>query len=141
MATRGRPLKFKSKKKLLAAGYAYFDDCIAKKKPITITGLCIALGTFRDVLIDYQNGKYDEIDDFSNTIKELKQVCENYAEEQVFIGKNQTGAIFALKNYGWRDTQQVEHSGTEGFTLNLKVAHGDKLDPNRETGGGVEPTT
>jgi len=135
----GRPLKFKSKKRLLAAGYAYFQKCIDDKMPITITGLCMALGTFRDVLSDYGRGVYDNVDDFSVAVKELKQVCENYAEKQVFIGKNQAGAIFALKNYGWKDNQQIEHSGEGGgFTVNLKISDGDKLDTNQETGDSVE---
>lgn len=137
----GRPLKFKSKKKLLGAGYAYFQKCIDEKMPITVTGLCIALGTYRDVLQDYASGKYDKVDDFSNCIKELKLICENYAEQQLFIGKNQTGAIFALKQYGWKDNQQIEHSGDGGFTVNLKIANGDKLDTNQETGDSVEQAT
>lgn len=108
----GRPLKFKSSKELLEKAQIYFEKCIQEKEPITITGLAMALDTFRDVLIDYGNGKYDSTDkEFSNTVKKIKQVCENYAETRIF-GNNPTGAIFALKNYGWVDKKEVGVSGS-----------------------------
>ena len=73
----------------------------------------MALGTGRNVLIDYENRE-----EFSNTIKRAKLLCENYAEESLFLGKNVAGAIFNLKNnYGWKEKQEIEHKG--GVIINL----------------------
>jgi hypothetical protein len=111
-AKLGRPLKFQSAKEIDEASEKYFAQCIEEEKPFTITGLCIALGTFRNVLMDYQDGKYDAVDaDYSNAIKRAKLKCEQYAESQVFTGRNPAGAIFVLKNYGWTDKTDVNHSG------------------------------
>jgi hypothetical protein len=67
----GRPLKFKTVEELQSKIDAYFET--TPKEEWTITGLAIALDTFRKVLIDYESGKYDEEDrDFSNTVKMAK---------------------------------------------------------------------
>lgn len=114
----GRPLKFATAEDLIARANQYFKSVIRKKKePITITGLCMALGTFRDVLMDYQSGIYDKKDpEFSNAVKKVKIMCENYAERMLFLKGNPAGPIFALKNYRWKDTQEVETKKTFDVT-------------------------
>ena len=99
----GRPPKWTDPKVVEQQGLAFFEECIAKKMPLTITGLALALETTRQTLIDYE-----EKDEFLDTIKRLKSMCENYAEQQAFIGKNPGGAIFSLKNFGWRDQQHTD---------------------------------
>ena len=95
---------------MLEKGYAYFDECKSKGEPILITGLALALGlSGREALSEY--GRREE---FSVTVKELKSICENFAENKLFSGNNPTGAIFALKNYGWTDKQDLFHSGEIG---------------------------
>ena len=119
----GRPLKFNSAFEIESIAEDYFQRQMSEDKPITITGLCIALGTFRDVLMDYQSGKYDGTDEeFSNAIKRAKLRCEEYAENQLFTGKNPASAIFALKNYGWKDRQELEHSGSVDIAGALDAA-------------------
>jgi hypothetical protein len=109
----GRPLKFKNEKELQRKIDAWLKSCKKEKRPLTITGLALALGTGRNVLIDYENRE-----EFSNTIKRAKLLCENYAEESLFLGKNVAGAIFNLKNnYGWKEKQEIEHQG--GVFINL----------------------
>ena len=109
----GRPLKFKNEKELQRKIDAWLKSCKKEKRPLTITGLALALGTGRNVLIDYENRE-----EFSNTIKRAKLLCENYAEESLFLGKNVAGAIFNLKNnYGWKEKQEIEHNG--GVFINL----------------------
>ena len=109
----GRPLKFKNEKELQKKIDAWLRLCKKDKRPLTITGLALALNTSRDLLIDYENK-----DEFSYTIKRAKLLCENYAEESLFIGKNVAGAIFNLKNnYGWKEKQEIEHQG--GVYINL----------------------
>ena len=75
-------------------------------EPATITGLIIFLGfSHREALIDYEKR-----DGFSDTIKmaKLRVECEY---EKKLSGDKPTGPIFALKNMGWRDKQEIEHSG------------------------------
>jgi len=68
------------------------------------------LGTTKEVLKSYEDGKYDTNEErFSCSVKDLKLHCENYAENRLF-GNNPTGAIFALKNYGWKDKQEIEQT-------------------------------
>lgn len=113
--TAGRPPKFKSVEEMQKLIDAYFEDVSKPKaagdnvyfEPATVTGLCLALDTTRDVLIDYENKP-----EFSNAIKTAKLRVENYAERMLHIGKNQTGAIFALKNFGWKDKTEQELTGT-----------------------------
>ena len=76
----GRPLKFKNEKELQKKIDAWLKSCKKEKRPLTITGLALALGTGRNVLIDYENRE-----EFSNTIKRAKLLCENYAEESLFF--------------------------------------------------------
>jgi hypothetical protein len=106
----GRPLKFATVAILQKEIDAYFKD--TKKEEWTITGLAMALDTYRDVLIDYQNGKYDEEDrDFSNAVKKAKLKVENgYEIDLKKYGRS--GTIFALKNFNWKD--RVEQDVTSG---------------------------
>jgi len=105
----GRPPLWTDPKVIEAQAEVYFAKCMSKNLPMTITGLALALGTWRSVLMDYE-----EKDEFSATIKRIKARCENYAEQQMFAGRNQAGAIFALKNYGWRDKQEIDHTNDGG---------------------------
>lgn len=100
----GRPLKFKTVEEMQEKIDAYFDECIEKEKPYTITGLALALDTTRETLLDYEDK-----DEFSDTVKKAKLRCENYAEEFLFKGKNVVGSIFNLKNNykRWVDKQEV----------------------------------
>lgn len=85
-------------------------------KPYTVTGLAVFLDTTRETLLDYQSGKYDDPDkdpelnqQFSDTIKRVKQMIYAYAEEQLFVGRQAAGPIFNLKNnYGWKDEKQLQ---------------------------------
>src|SRR3990167_3850498 len=105
----GRPLKFQNVEELKQRIDKYFIDCTQTKRPLTISGLAVALDTSRKVLIDYENRG----DEFSNTIKKAKSICENFTEEYLFTGKNVAGAIFNLKNnYGWQDKSEIDHTIT-----------------------------
>jgi hypothetical protein len=125
-----RPLKFKSVKELQLKIDEYFESCyetvvIKNKKgnsilnedgtektekrlirPFTITGLALHLDTTRDTLLDYEKK-----DGFSDTIKKAKLRIENFAEEQLFNGKNPAGVIFNLvNNYSrWSNKQEIKN--------------------------------
>ena len=109
----GRPRKFTDAEKLYNDGMKYIEECISNDKHLTYTGLCISLGVIRETMLDYESGKYDSNDNrFSDSVKALKLHCEQYAENRLF-GNNPTGAIFALKNYGWKDKQEIETTTTK----------------------------
>jgi hypothetical protein len=125
----GRPLKFKTPEEILKKAQVYFDKCINNFTPITITGLALALKTSRETLMNYEKR-----DKFFDAIKEVKLVCENYAEQRLF-GTTPTGAIFALKNYGWKDKQEHDHTskGEAIGVIVLPQKNVDTLETDNET--------
>ncbi len=110
----GRPRKWTDAESLLARADEYFNECVENKKPLTITGLCRAIGTVRQTMLDYINGhapSNGDSADILDALKHIRQRCEEYAEEHIFTARNPAGGIFALKNYGWKDTQTIETTG------------------------------
>jgi len=117
--TKGRPLKFGSVEELQQKIDEYFSKNLESEW--TITGLALALGTYRDVLIDYQEGKYDKEDrDFSNTVKKAKEMVHNSYEKDL-RRKGRSGDIFALKNFGWKDKTETDIK-TDGKPLGENIA-------------------
>lgn len=96
-----RPRIYKSVEEMDEAIQAYFDS---EGCDFTITGLALALG-FCDKQSIYD---YQERAEFSYSIKKARMVVEN-AYELGLRGKNVAGCIFALKNFGWKDTQHTEN--------------------------------
>jgi hypothetical protein len=69
---------------------------------ITITGLALHLGfESRQSVYDYEKDGL-----FSYTIKKARLRVENFYEENL-MGDHTAGAIFALKNFGWADNQNL----------------------------------
>lgn len=80
---------------------------------LTITGLCIDLGfASRQSFYDYEKN-----DKFSYIIKRARLFIENEYESLLKAGQC-TGAIFALKNMGWKDTQVIEAGVKEVKSFN-----------------------
>jgi len=110
----GRPAMWDNVDELEQKIIDYFGTC----KPIveegniidfgtpTITGLALALGfASRQSIYDYK-GK----EEFAYTIKKALLRVENGYEKRL-SHNGATGAIFALKNMGWKDKQEVEQTG------------------------------
>lgn len=73
----------------------------------TITGLVLYLGfDSRQSFYDYEKKP-----EFSYTIKKARTFIENEYEE-ILATTGSPGAIFALKNFGWHDKTEIEHSGS-----------------------------
>ena len=122
----GRPPIFETVEALDAAIHDYFNNGVKKRKFVigkapnqqvveieipTITGLCYYIGfDSRQSFYDYE-----EKPDFSYTIKRARLFIEREYEEQLSIG-NTVGAIFALKNMGWKDKTEVDSN----TNLNVK---------------------
>ena len=128
----GRPRKYDSPEELLKAGEAYFQDAAAEEQPTSYAGLALALGfTTRDALTNYEG--YGE--EFYSAIKQLKLRVENDTARIALSKPNQAGAIFMLKNYGYRDDQHHELTGAGGG--NILVQHVcEYVKPNDPTEGG-----
>lgn len=72
----------------------------------TITGLTLFLGfESRSTLYEYEK-KFE----FSYIIKRAMLMVENEYEKAVRSDKVPTGSIFVLKNMGWADKQELDHT-------------------------------
>jgi hypothetical protein len=104
-----RPLKFETVEILENKINDYFES--TPKEEWTITGLALALDTYRQTLINYQGR-----DEFVDTIKKAKQKVENSYELDL-KKHGRAGTIFALKNFDWKDRQETDiTSGGRGIT-------------------------
>lgn len=109
----GRPRKYKSPQQMQNAISKYFTECLRLYEPCTITGLALWLGfTSRQDLINYEGYS----DAFRDTIKRAKFFIENEYEKRLFYEGNPAGAIFALKNFDWKDKQETDIT-TKGQAL------------------------
>ena len=99
---------------------------------ITWSGLALYLGfESRKSLDDYKKKP-----EFSYSIKKALLRIESYYEENILEKKNPAGAIFALKNFGWKDKQ--EHEQTGGVTRRFEEP-GDYSYPSQDQGNSGEP--
>ena len=133
----GCPPMYKTPEEMQAKIDAYFEACNGeyityddgslmtdkhgypvktKERPLTITGLALALGfTTRQALLNYE-GKPEFVD----TIKRAKAKVEQYAEERLFDRDGVNGAKFNLSNNfsGWSEKQQIDSNvNTTGSTI------------------------
>lgn len=118
----GRPLKFKTRQELIDAIQKYLDETPAEK--YTITGLGLAIGMSRQVLCDY-----NEREEFKDIITEAKQFVEK-SYELSLREKGGAGNIFALKNMGWKDKQEIDQTINLGSTLSGLHNKADKQIDN-----------
>lgn len=83
---------------------AYFKD---DKKVFTVCGLALHLGFIsRQSFVDYKGyGK-----EFSDVVKKAITRIEAQHEERLGVSGKPTGSIFWLKNHGWFDKREHEHS-------------------------------
>jgi hypothetical protein len=125
----GRPPMYNSAEEMQEKIDAYFEECKGEliynelgqpildknmqpilfgKRPLTITGLALALGfTSRQALLNYEAKE-----EFVDTIKRAKARVERYAEERLYDKDGSNGAKFSLANNfkGWSEKQQIEGS-------------------------------
>jgi len=105
MASQGRPATWTDPEAFGNKVEEYFTTCEIDKTNPTWSGLALYLGfESRQSLQDYKSKP-----DFSYPIKKaLMRIEANY--EQNLFSRNPAGSIFALKNFGWRDKQEVEQT-------------------------------
>lgn len=113
----GRPPKFDDPDKIWNKANEYFEmiqDSKGKVKA-TVSGLAFYLGfESRQSMYDYENRQ-----EFSYIIKRLRLFVEYCYESQLYTF-NSVGAIFALKNMGWKDKTETDNN-TVVKVLNANV--------------------
>jgi hypothetical protein len=136
----GRPPMYKTVEEIQEKIDAYFEECngeivytkdgepfIDKNgnvvrtgvRPLTITGLALALGfTTRQALLNYEDKP-----EFVDTIKRAKSKVERYAEERLFDRDGSNGAKFSLSNNfkGWAEKQQIEADVKNDVNINIEL--------------------
>ncbi len=136
----GRPPFYNTKEEMQEKIDAYFEECkgryledadgqpvrdkygypvIIDARPLTITGLALALGfNSRQALLNYQAK-----DEFHDTILRAKAKVECYAEERLFDKDGANGAKFSLANNfeGWKEKQQIEAAVNSEMTINIEL--------------------
>ena len=137
----GRPPMYNSKEEIQEKIDAYFEECKGKvlldedgkpfldkygspivygARPLTITGLALALGfTSRQALLNYQAKE-----EFVDTITRAKAQVERYAEERLYDKDGANGAKFSLANNfeGWREKQSIEAEVNSEMTINIELS-------------------
>ena len=138
----GRPPMYKAAHEMQTLIDKYFSDCegviykdmdgeivmdkygkpvVLGVKPLTITGLALALGfTSRQALLNYVDK-----DEFVDTVTRAKAKVEAYAEARLYDRDGSNGAKFSLSNNfkGWREKTALELTGQDGvpFEVNIKI--------------------
>lgn len=109
----GRPMKYEKSEELQEKINQYFNK--VKEEEITITGLCLYLGINKDTFYEYsKNEKFKDI------INIARLIVENSYE--ISLRKNgRSGDIFALKNFGWKDTTKEEEKETQNGVIDTLV--------------------
>lgn len=97
----------------------YGEPVMVGRKPLTITGLALALGfNSRQALLNYQ----DRSEEFNDTITRAKAVVEQYAEARLFDKDGSNGAKFSLSNNfkGWTEKQQIQ-ADVNSVSINIEL--------------------
>ena len=87
----------------------YHELCVKDKVAVTFAGMALHLG-FSSRRSLYQ---YEKREGFLHSVKRARLMVEAEYERRLW-GTNVAGAIFALKNHGWSDKQELRHSGDDG---------------------------
>jgi hypothetical protein len=118
----GRPRHYETPEELQAAVDGYFTHIEAKKEPATVTGLALHIGfESRQSIYDYE-----EDGQFSYIIKNARLRVECEYEKRLTTAQSPTGAIFALKNMGWKDKTEQEIHGAMPVTWNEEKTYQTK---------------
>jgi hypothetical protein len=92
-------------------------------EPATVTGLCLYLGFSNRHTLD----EYEKRDEFTHIIKYARMMVERAYENRLH-GQAPTGAIFALKNMGWKDKTEQELNGNLGIVWQEEKTYKNPAD-------------
>jgi hypothetical protein len=93
-------------------------ECTREPESPTITGICLFLGFESRSSFDEQAKRSDE---FSYIVKRAKMVVEG-RYEGMLSSDSVAGAIFALKNMGWKDRQEIDTNQNVNMNMSGTVS-------------------
>lgn len=102
----GRPRRLASPRQFDEAANNYFAHCRENNLPLTMSGLALAMGFSSRQAFN----AYEKYQGFSEAVKRARLAVENAYETRLHSASC-SGAVFALKNFGWEDKSRLEHSG------------------------------
>ena len=105
--------KYPTPRKMAVAIKNYFD--VTDEERITISGLCLALGLSRQSFHSYAT-----YDGFEELVDIARLRVEN-AYELSLREKGGAANIFAMKQFGWQDKHEIEHTGSDDKPIVTRV--------------------
>ena len=112
-----------------ARAIAYFEGCEEDGKPVTLTGLSLGVGfASRIAMADMAQSGDDKA--LAESIRRAVTYVESRYEEQLY-SSHCAGAVFALRNLGWRDSDTKGERGG-GPSVNILVASSEALQAHTE---------
>lgn len=97
----GRPLKYETPDALAKVINEYFENTPLDQ--YTVTGVALTIGG-KQLLQDYE-----EREDFKDIVLKAKLIVE-HSYELSLRKRGRVGDIFALKNMGWKDKQEIDQT-------------------------------
>ena len=110
----GRPLKYKDAQELENEINNYFKKCQHERLVPGICGLANYLGLSRNTILRYE--KDSEKEDYNEVIERARTTIEAY-NEQILYSKNNSGAIFVMKNNFGYNAEQKTHNVNENVDI------------------------
>lgn len=89
---------YETQDQLMEAVNGYFESMDKQCMPYTISGLCLAIGYSREMLL---RRCYDP--SIGSILMQARLIVEQQHELQILTTNRTTGPIFALKNLGWSE--------------------------------------
>lgn len=123
----GRPRIYETVEEIEEVIESYITECKANKEKPTITGATLFLG-FCDKTTLYD---YRDREGFSHSVKRLLLFVENGYETSL-QGNSVAGAIFALKNMGWKDKAEMDIRTPDGVSITYKNQLGNQPLPDAD---------
>ncbi len=107
----GRPRVIKSPQEFDRLVDSYIDMCRSNNEPVLFIGMVLALGlTCKEAFYHYGR----EFPEFSESVKRARSIIEVEYEKRLNVNNSAAGPIFALKNFGWVDKQEINHQSEDG---------------------------
>lgn len=128
----GRPPRFASPEELAIRAEEYFTHCEEEEDPVSISGLCVWLGVWREWLQEAMQ----KSPDWELVVRQIKQRVEYFYERRMLNPSTMTASIFCLKSLGWRDVQAVELQKEEKLVIEVVDYSNISLEPDTETALG-----
>jgi len=130
----GRPVIYEHPDEMAEKLNDYFNSILLENesgiitfsiKP-TISRMCFHLGICKFTFYDYAKK-----DDFKHVTDMARILIEGSYEEMLYE-KGSSGAIFALKNFGWEDKQQLDFTNAKLATINFAKPDSEEEEENNE---------